>query len=92
MGIVLNGNSKNKPMLVNSTSLDLLHFVYNETEPTENQAILAACDKNFGLAERLAMYQQSKKLLSLVSDQPRAALITSILNYSKDTAPLPSLQ
>jgi len=72
-----------------STSDYLIKKLYNETEPTENQAIEAAFARNYLLKERYNEMEKSKKLMddfakTKQSVQPKT--IENILQFSKLSA------
>ena len=75
-----------------STHLDLLQFVYGETEPTEDMALREACKINPELKHKLDAYLNAKTFLAgLKMDSPSPILIKAILNYSQDTASIESM-
>lgn len=71
-----------------STSDYLIKKLYNETEPTENQAIEAAFERNVVLKERYEEMKKSKELLDAVANsdyQVKPESLEKILTFSKLT-------
>lgn len=73
-----------------STSDYLIKKLYNETEPTENQAIDEAFLRNPSLKEKYSKMKSSKKLLeeATIKSEIRVSqkTIDNILKFSKLTA------
>ena len=84
----INSLKKEFSMQELSTSDYLIKKLYNETEPTENQAIEEAFERNVFLKERFEEMKKSKELLDAVANsnhQVKPESIERILNFSKLT-------
>ena len=70
-------------MKQSSTQL-LMRYLYNETEPTENQAIKAALNVNSKLRTEFESYVEVKMLLDELKIVAPQSLVDEVLKFSKD--------
>jgi len=71
-------------MKQSSTQL-LMRHLYNETEPTEKQAINEAFQKNFTLKEIFESYVETKQLLDYARLNAPQYVVNGVLQFSKET-------
>ena len=71
------------PMTKNTTSLDLLRYLYHETNTVENEGIAMDVLANKKLADEFDDFVEVKRHLDTLKMSPRDSVINNIIQLAK---------